>query len=94
MCHFVEFEIERLFHGERFLDVVVEDVVVLDGHDAIALALEQEVDGFVAHLAGKHAVTKRGRAAALHVAQNGVRKGGDVKWQWVTESKRKESKKG
>ena len=67
----VAVHLQVLLHRERFLDGDLDDAALLRGDDAVAAALDEGVDGVVAHARRGLAVARVGRAAALDVAQHG-----------------------
>ena len=48
--------VDGLVHGQRNVDIVIDDLVAGDSHNAVVNALVQQVDGVVAHQRGIHTV--------------------------------------
>ena len=71
MGHPVDVDVDLFFHLERFLDIVVDDGVVLDGDDTARAVISQESGRIVAHAGCQDTVVDGRRTAALDVTEDG-----------------------
>ena len=67
----VKLEIKGLLHLQSLFDIVIDQVVVFDTDDSVALAFEKQLDRMISHPARDNTIPDRRAAAALHMAEDG-----------------------